>query len=97
MRITSLTTAPARPWTPCSRETGLESGGRGRKLYAEIEIKAQAKEKKWDAAVAAIRAAWEKAKAAELMADVEQQKKLLERGMAETLATEWGKAKDQIR
>jgi hypothetical protein len=79
------------------KQPGSSQVVEGRKLYAEIEIKAMAKEQKWDAALPAIRAAWEKAKAAELMADVEQQKKLLETGMAETLATEWGKAKDQIR
>jgi len=79
------------------KQPGSSQVVEGRKLYAEIEIKAMAKEQKWDAALPAIRAAWEKAKAAELMADVEQQKKLLETGMAETLATEWNKAKDQIR
>jgi hypothetical protein len=31
------------------------------------------------------------------MADVEQQRKLLETGMADTLATEWDKDKDQVR
>jgi hypothetical protein len=45
----------------------------------------------------AIRAAWETAKAAELMADVEKQKQLLQTDMAATLATEWDKAKDQIK
>ena len=79
------------------KQPGSSQVVEGRKLYAEIEIKAQAKEKKWNAAVPAIRVAWEKAKAAELMADVEQQKQLLETGMAETLATEWEKAKDQIK
>jgi predicted Zn-dependent protease len=69
----------------------------GRKLYAEVEIAVQAKEKKWEAAVGAIRAAWEKATAAELMANVERDKQLVETGMAETLAKEWDKVKDQIR
>ena len=79
------------------KQPGSSQVVEGRKLYAEIEIKVQAKEQKWETAVPAIRAAWEKAKAAELMADVEQQKQLVETGMAETLATEWEKAKDQIR
>ena len=79
------------------KQPGSSQVVEGRKLYAEIEIKAQAKEQKWDAALPAIKAAWEKAEATELMADVERQKKLLASGMAETLATEWDKAKDQIK
>jgi hypothetical protein len=41
--------------------------------------------------------AWEKARAAELLAKAEQDKQLAETSMAETLITEWEKAKDQIR
>ena len=79
------------------KQAGSSQVVEGRKLYAEIEIKVQAKEQKWETAVPAIRAAWEKAKAAELMADVERQKQLVETGMAEILATDWEKAKDQIK
>jgi predicted Zn-dependent protease len=69
----------------------------GRKLFTEIEIKAKAKEQKWEAAVGAIRAAWEKARAAELLAKAEQDKQLAETSIAETLVKEWESAKDQIR
>ena len=69
----------------------------GRKLYAEIEITVQAKEQKWEAAVGSIRAAWEKARAAELLAKAAQDKQAVETGMAETLVKEWEKVKDQIR
>ena len=69
----------------------------GRKLYADIEITVQAKEQKWEAAVGAIRTAWEKATAAELLAKAEQDKQLVETGMAETLVKEWNNVKDQIR
>jgi len=79
------------------KQPGSSQVVEGRKLYAEIEIAVQAKEKKWEAAVGAIRAAWEKAKAAEIMASAEKEKQLVQTAMAETLATEWEKEKDQIK
>ena len=69
----------------------------GRKLYVEIEIAVQAGDQEWESAVGAIHAAWEKAMAAELLAKAERDRQLVETGMAETLAREWEKAKDQIR
>lgn len=69
----------------------------GRKLYAEIEIVVQAKEQKWEDAVGPIRAAWEKATAAELLSKAEQDRQLVETNMAETLIKEWERAEDQIR
>jgi predicted Zn-dependent protease len=79
------------------KQPGSSEVVEGRKLYTEIEISVKAKEQKWEAAVGAIRAAWEKARAAELLAKAEQDKQLAETSMAETLITEWEKAKDQIR
>jgi predicted negative regulator of RcsB-dependent stress response len=69
----------------------------GRKLYAEIEKKILAKDKEWEAAVGPIRAAWEKARAAELLAKAERDKQLVETSLAETLIAEWENVKDQIR
>jgi predicted Zn-dependent protease len=79
------------------KQPGSNEMVEGRKLYTEIEIAVKAKEQKWEAAVGAIRAAWEKARAAELLAKAEQDKELVEKSLAETLVTEWDKAKDQIR
>jgi predicted Zn-dependent protease len=79
------------------KQPGSSEVAEGRKLYTEIEIAVLAKEQKWDAAVGTIRAAWEKARAAELLLKAEQEKQLVKTSMAETLATEWEKAKDQIK
>lgn len=79
------------------KQPGSSEMVEGRKLYTEIEIAVLAKEQKWEAAVGAIKMAWEKARAAELLVKAEQDKQLVETGMAETLATEWEKAKDQIQ
>ena len=79
------------------KQPGSNEVVEGRKLYTKIEISVQAKEQKWEAAVGAIRTAWEKARAAEILAKAEQDKQVVETGMAETLATEWDRAKDQIR
>ena len=79
------------------KQAGSNEVLEGRKLYADIEIVVTAKEAKWESAVGAIRMAWEKAKAAELLAKAEQDKKLVETGMAATLVKEWDQVKDQIR
>ena len=79
------------------KQPGSSEVVEGRKLYAEIEIKILAKDKKWDDAVGAIRMAWEKARVAELLAKAELDKQLVASGMAETLIKEWEAAKDQIR
>jgi predicted Zn-dependent protease len=79
------------------KQPGSNEVVEGRKLYTEIEIAVKAKEQKWEAAIGAIRASWEKARAAELLAKAEQDKQLVEKSLAETLVTEWEKAKDQIR
>ena len=79
------------------KQPGSSQVVEGRKLYAEIEIAVQAKQQEWETAVGPIRAAWEKAKAAELLAKAEREKQLLEAGMAQTLSQEWERVKDQIR
>lgn len=79
------------------KQPGSSEVVEGRKLYAEIEMAVQAKDKEWDAAVGAIRVAWEKARAAELLAKAEEDKKLVESSMGETLIREWDAAEDQIR
>ena len=79
------------------KQPGSSQMVEGRKLYADIQISVQAKEQKWEAAVGAIRAAWEKATAAALLAKAEQDKQLVQTSMADTLVKEWDKAKDQIR
>jgi predicted Zn-dependent protease len=79
------------------KQPGSNQVVEGRKLYAEIEIAVQAKQQEWEAAVGPIRAAWEKATAAELLAKAERDKELVETGMAQTLAQEWERVKDQIR
>jgi len=79
------------------KQPGSSEMVEGRKLYAEIEVAVQAREQKWEDAVGPIRAAWEKAMAAELLAKAEQEKQLVETNMAETLIREWGKVEDQIR
>jgi hypothetical protein len=79
------------------KQPGSSEMVEGRRLYTEIEIAVQAKEQKWEAAVVAIRTAWEKARAAEILAKAEQDKQLVKASLADTLKTEWEKAKDQIR
>jgi len=79
------------------KQPGSSQVVEGRKLYAEIEIAVQARDQKWEDAVGPIRAAWEKAKAAELLAKAEREKQLVETGLAETLIREWEKIEDQIR
>ena len=69
----------------------------GRALYTEMEVAIQAREQNWEAAVGEIRAAWEKAKAAEILAKAEQDKQVIVTGLAETLVKEWEKAEGKIK
>jgi len=62
----------------------------GKKLYASIEATVNKNNQKWEAAVGALKAAWEKARAKELRSD-------LENGMADTLSREWENTKDAIK
>jgi len=80
-----------------TKQPGSSEVVEGRKLFTEIEIKTRANQQKWEAAVGAIRAAWEKARAAELLAKAEQDKQLAATSIADTLVKEWESAKDRIR
>jgi hypothetical protein len=79
------------------KQPGSLEAVEGRKLYTQIEMTVKAKDQKWEDAVGAIRASWEKAMAAELLAKAEQDKQLVATTMSDTLIREWDKAKDQIR
>jgi len=87
-----------------AKRPGSNEAVEGKKLYAEIEptIKKEQKlkeelDKKWEAAVGGIREEWAKTMAAQLRAQFEKDRELLEKNMDATLNTEWEKMKDKIR
>jgi hypothetical protein len=69
----------------------------GKQLYAEIEAEKNALDKKWEAAVGAIREEWATTMAAQLRAEFEKDRETLEKNMNDVLNTEWDKMKDRIR
>ena len=69
----------------------------GKRLYAEIETEKNALDRKWEAAVGAIREEWATNMAAQLRAEFEQDREKLEKNMDDVLNTEWEKMKDKIR
>jgi hypothetical protein len=69
----------------------------GKRLYAEIETEKNALDRKWEAAVGAIREEWATNMAAQLRAEFEQDREKLEKNMDDVLNTEWDKMKDKIR
>ena len=69
----------------------------GKQLYAEIEAEQNALDKKWEAAVGAIREEWATKMAAQLRAEFEKDREKLEKNMDDVLNTEWDKMKDKIR
>ena len=79
------------------KQPGSSEVVEGRKLEAEISVMVQANQENWEAAVAEIRAAWEKARAAEILSKADEDRQLVETGLSETLVKEWDKAKDKIR
>lgn len=62
----------------------------GKKLYTAIEDTVKKNNQNWEAAVGSLKAAWEKTRAKELRAE-------LENGLANTLNTEWESSKAAIR
>ena len=69
----------------------------GKPLYAEIEGERNALDRKWEAAVGAIREEWAITMAAQLRAKFDKDKETLEKNMDDVLNTEWDKMKDKIR
>ena len=69
----------------------------GKQLYAEIEAEQNALDKKWEAAVGAIREEWATTMATQLRAEFEKDRETLEKNMNDVLNTEWDKMKDRIR
>ena len=77
---------------PASKETT-----EGRKLYAEIEKKQEAMNKKWDMAAAGVREEWEKTKIAQLKEKFEKEREQMQNDMKNNLDSDWDKEKVQIR
>ena len=69
----------------------------GKQLYAEVEAEKNALDRKWEAAVGAIREEWATTMAAQLRAEFEKDREKLEKNMDDVLNTEWDKMKDKIR
>ena len=69
----------------------------GKKLFAEIEAIVGEMNEKWDAVSAEVRAAWEKTRTAELRANLEKERVLVETNLEDTLNKEWERSKQTIR
>jgi len=76
---------------------GASEMAEGKQLYAEIEAEQNALDKKWEAAVGAIREEWATTMATQLRAEFEKDRETLETNMNDVLNTEWDKMKDRIR
>ena len=79
------------------KHPGASEMAEGKQLFAEIEAEQNALDKKWEAAVGAIREEWATTMAAKLRADFEKDRETLETNMNDVLNTEWDKMKDRIR
>jgi uncharacterized membrane-anchored protein YhcB (DUF1043 family) len=79
------------------KHPGSPEMAEGKQLIAKIEAEQRSLDKKWEAAVVAIRAEWAKKMAAELRAQFEKDRETLETNMNDVLNTEWEKMKDEIR
>ena len=76
---------------------GASEMAEGKQLYAELEAEQNALDKKWEAAVGAIREEWATTMATQLRAEFEKDRETLETNMNDVLNTEWDKMKDRIR
>jgi len=79
------------------KHPGATEIAEGKQLYAELEAEQNALDKKWEAAVGAIREEWATTMAAQLRAEFEKDRETLEKNMNDVLNTEWDKMKDRIR
>jgi len=79
------------------KHPGASEMAEGKQLYAEIEAEQNALDKKWEAAVGAIREEWASTMAAQLRAEFEKDRETLDKNMNDVLNTEWDKMKDRIR
>jgi len=79
------------------KHPGATEIAEGKQLYAELEAEQNALDKKWEAAVGAIREEWATTMAAQLRAEFEKDRETLETNMNDVLNTEWDKMKDRIR
>ena len=79
------------------KHPGASEMAEGKRLYAEIEAEQNALDKKWEAAVGALREEWAMKMAAQLRAEFEKDREALETNMNDVLNTEWDKMKDRIR
>jgi predicted Zn-dependent protease len=69
----------------------------GKKLFAEIETIVGEMDDKWEASSAEVRAEWEKTRTAELRANLEKERLLVETNLADTLNKEWEESKAAVR
>ena len=74
-----------------------DEAAQGKQLYAEIEAIVREMDEKWGAASPEIRAEWEKTRTAELRANLEKERLLVETNLADTLNKEWESSKLDIR
>jgi hypothetical protein len=79
------------------KHPGASEVAEGKQLYAEVEAEQNALDKKWEAAVGAIREEWATKMAAQLRATSEKDRVTMETNMNDLLNTEWDKMKDKIR
>jgi len=71
--------------------------GEGKVLYAAVDVRQTAMDKKWDAAEAGIREAWTKNMTVQLKAQFEKERAQQEADMIANLDNEWEKAKARVR
>ena len=79
------------------KHPGATEMAEGKQLYAEIEAEQNALDKKWEAAVGALREEWAATMAAQLRTEFEKDRETLEKNLDDVLNTEWDKMKERIR
>jgi len=83
--------------TLLEKHPGSDEAVAALKLSAEITAVVELREQKWQAAMGAVKAAWQASTAAQLRADADAARQKIEAVMSDTLNTQWEQSKDRVR
>ena len=79
------------------KQPGSNEAIEGKLLYSEIEATVLALDREWAESSEAVRTAWNEMMAAELRAEFEKDRAIMEATMIDTLEREWQKSKLRVR
>lgn len=79
------------------KQAGSPEAAEGKLLYAGLQAAVALKDQKWEAAMPAVKLAWEKTTAAQMRSEADAARARIETAIPESLSTQWEQARERIR